>query len=221
VVLDRVAYSPSYLHDHMPDDELIKVIEDIDVTIKSMSYEGYDPETKEPLAINKVMSYYAPARVDLELPTEVVDYYRVFPEPNVSNLLVKDIQNNGIRNPVRLYTNGYRGVLRDGHHRLVVAKRSGITHMPVHVIPNWLEKTYISYSLPRLESLVSQWLENSLDFTHQSHNTSRVQLNKRITHIKCSCGAHWRESFHEPWQMVLGASSTVQATAPHAEPDQH
>jgi ParB-like nuclease family protein len=149
------------------------------------------------LALDRATNYHEPSRIDLELPTEVVDYYRVFPKPSVTTELVEDIALNGIKQPIRIYTNGSKGVLRDGHHRLVIAQQLGLSMLPVHLVPNWLEKTYVDYDLPELEPMVSNWLEERVDFTHQTHRTKRLELNKRLTQVSCSCGANWREVSRE------------------------
>lgn len=159
----------------------------------------------EPVDFGRVLSYFERPRIDLQLLTSLVDYYRVFDDPPVSEELVADIEAHGIREPLRIYTNGVTGVLRDGHHRLVAARRLELTSVPVHIVPNWLQRLYDGYPLPPLEPVVSTWLADNLDFTHRSHLQKRVECNKRLTQVVCSCGAHWREMSTEPWERVLGA----------------
>jgi hypothetical protein len=151
-----------------------------------------------------VKLYRAPARVDIELPTEVVDYYRVFPAPLVTNEFVDDIVVNGIENPIRIYTNGTKAVLRDGHHRLVAAQILGMDKMPVHIVPDWLQQTYVDYELPELEPRLTGWLKSHLDFTHQGHQAKRAEINKMVTKVYCSCGADWRETPDEQWEFIMG-----------------
>lgn len=158
------------------------------------------------LVVDRVKLYHAPARVDIELPTAVVDGYRVFDDPLVSEEFVEDIRANGIQNPIRIYTNGVKGVLRDGHHRLVVARRLGLKKMPVHVVPDWLQQTYPDYELPELDPRLIGWLRNNLDFTHRGHQAKRAQVNRCVTIVRCSCGADWREAPDEQWERIMGGS---------------
>lgn len=151
-----------------------------------------------------VKLYRAPARVDIGLPTGVVDYYRVFPNPDITDDFHADITSNGIKNPIRIYTNGTHAVLRDGHHRLVAAHKVGLKTMPVHIVPDWLQHTYADYNLPELEPLLANWLRDNLDFAHQGHQAKRAEVNKMVTQVFCSCGATWRETPDEQWERCLG-----------------
>lgn len=159
----------------------------------------------EPVNFATVLSYFERPRIDLHLMPELVDYYRVFGDPPVTDAFVADIERNGILEPLRIYTNGTTGVLRDGHHRLVAARRLGLSSVPVHIVPNWLQRLYDGFPLPELDPVVSTWLADNLDFTHQSHFQKRIQCNRRLSQVRCSCGAHWRELDVEPWEHVLGA----------------
>lgn len=181
-----------------------KIIDSIDVYVKSRSVLIGEP-CEGGVVIENASNYTAPARVDLQLPVDVVDYYRVFPNPSVSDSLTADIAANGIKNPLRIYTNGKQGVLRDGHHRLVVAKQLEMVTMDVHIVPNWLERTYIDYDLPPVEPILAEWLRDNLDFTHQGHQQRRTELNRRVTEAFCDCGAYWRENVREPWEHIMGA----------------
>jgi hypothetical protein len=84
----------------------------------------------------------------------------------------------------------------------VVARRLGIETLPVHLVPNWLVRVYDEYELPGLEPLVKAWLDENLDFSHRGHTMKRAELNHVSTQVYCSCGAHWRETLHEPWERV-------------------
>ncbi len=180
----------------------VQIIDNIDIYVTSLTYLGKGKDGGR-LEAKRVTNYFEPPRIDIELPTEIVDYYRVFPQPPISDELVKDIAAHGITNPLRIYTNGGQGVLRDGHHRLGVALQLGLDTMPVHLVPNWLGKTYFEYKLPRLEPLVEEWLRGNLDFAHEGHQNKRVDLNKRLTEVHCCCGARWRENVHEEWERIL------------------
>jgi hypothetical protein len=180
-----------------------KIIDSIDVYVKSRSVMVGEP-CNGGVVIEEVMNYTSPARIDLQLPVDVVDYYRVFPEPPVTEIFKQEIGEVGIQQPLRIYVNGRKGVLRDGHHRLKVAKDLGLDLLPVHVVPNWLERTYVDYELPDLEEHLTSWLADNLDFTHTGHKIRRTEANKRVTQAYCECGAHWRETKHEPWEHILG-----------------
>jgi hypothetical protein len=124
--------------------------------------------------------------------TPCVEHYRVFSRPTVSAEFISDIKVNGVTNQLRIYTNGRRAVLRDGHHRLVVAQQIGISFLPVHVIPDAL-RIYAGYSLAAVDSVLEEWLiENDDKFYHRGHRSCRQVLNSRLTRTICDCGAEWR-----------------------------
>jgi hypothetical protein len=47
--------------------------------------------------------------------------------------LTKDVAENGIREPLQITHEDGHGVLTEGNHRLIAAKRAGLTHVPVVV----------------------------------------------------------------------------------------
>lgn len=143
--------------------------------------------------VPRVVRYHDRPRVDLQLPLSVADHYRVFEEPDAPDSLQESVQDIGIRIPLRIYTNGARAVLRDGHHRLVVARRLGLETVPVQVVPNWLDRLYDAYELPEIEPLLAGWLEANPLFGHDGHDMVRTESNVRISSTVCSCGATWRE----------------------------
>ena len=131
----------------------MQIIDGIDVYATSISVT--DPDTGE--QITRPVRHEEDWHIDLELPTETVEYYRVFPDPKeISQELADDIAANGIQRPVRIYTNGTRGVLRDGHHRLAIAKSQGITRMSAQIVANLLNP--YTEDLPALEPAVKGWL---------------------------------------------------------------
>ena len=85
-----------------------KIIDALDVYLTSRSYEDIDDDGK-PMTVEAVTNYHEKERVDLELPTEVVAYYTVFPDPDVSELFAADVADRGILSPLRIYTDGTRG----------------------------------------------------------------------------------------------------------------
>lgn len=144
----------------------------------------------------KIFTYQETPRIDLKVPVEVMEYYRVFPQPVVDDALVADIVTNGIREPLRIITDGTRAVLRDGHHRLAAMRKKDITtSLPVHVVPNWLGNLYVDeFTPPDVEPVLGRWLANNEAFTHTGHNQISLATNERLRHVRCLCGANWRES---------------------------
>ncbi len=75
----------------------------------------------------------------LMLPTEVAHHYREYDRPRDENtrMLERVIGDQGIRQPLRISTDGSHAMLIEGNHRINVAHRLGISHVPVQV---YLEK---------------------------------------------------------------------------------
>lgn len=144
----------------------------------------------------KIFTYQETPRIDLKIPVEVMEYYRVFPQPTVTDDFVADV-GHGIREPLRIITDGDRAVLRDGHHRLAAMRKLRKTiSVPVHVVPNWLGNLYVDeYAPPGVEPVLARWLnENEDKFAHVEHTQELLEENTRLRHVGCSCGADWRES---------------------------
>jgi hypothetical protein len=143
----------------------------------------------------KIFTYQEPARIDLKIPVEVMEYYRVFGQPAITDAFVDDVR-HGIREPLRIVTDGSRAVLRDGHHRLAAVRRLGMTvALPVHVVPNWLGNLYVDeFAPPGVEPILKRWLADNETFVHTGHTQTELSTNDRCRHIACSCGADWRES---------------------------
>lgn len=143
----------------------------------------------------KIFTYQETPRIDIKLPVEIMEYYRVFPQPAITDEFVENIR-HGIREPLRIITDGTRAVLRDGHHRLAAQRREGIiTALPVHVVPNWLGNLYVGeFEPPDLESALGRWLDRNEAFTHTDHTQDEVTRNDRLRLVDCSCGATWREA---------------------------
>lgn len=143
---------------------------------------------------SRVLRYDDNPRVDLEMPVEIAEYYRVFEEPDVPDVLRESVARDGIISPLSIFTNGVKAVLRDGHHRLALARDTGMTTVPVQVIPNWLDRLYDTYRLPEVESVLRGWTEANPEFGHTGHETERTPCNLRLEQVVCSCGATWREA---------------------------
>jgi len=171
-----------------------QVIDGVDVYLKSAVAHIEGDEHTGPIEITRVVRFEQISRVDLELPTGVVDSYRVWKEPPVPQELLDDITAVGIREPLRLFTDGVHAVLRDGHHRLVVAKQLGLATLPVHVMPNHLGGVYDDVTLTPIDELLARWLEaNEFDFNHSSHTYHKAPMSPRAIQVACSCGASWWE----------------------------
>jgi hypothetical protein len=54
-------------------------------------------------------------------------------DPGYLDELTDDIKQNGVQEPLHITHENGRGVLTEGNHRLVAAKRLGMTHLPVVV----------------------------------------------------------------------------------------
>lgn len=143
----------------------------------------------------RILTYQEPARIDLKIPKDVMEFYRVFPQVTVTDEFVTDIRENGIREPLRIMTDGTRAVLRDGHHRLRAAQQTHLAAVPVHVVPNWLGNLYDdpAFAPPDVELCLFRWLKDNRSFLHVGHQQVEVGRNDRLIHFDCSCGATWRQ----------------------------
>lgn len=68
----------------------------------------------------------------LWLPTHVLDHYREH-DREPSEALQDSIFREGVKQPVRISTDGTHALLHEGNHRLAAAKSQGIRHLPVQV----------------------------------------------------------------------------------------
>jgi len=144
----------------------------------------------------KIFTYQETPRIDLKIPPDVLEYYRVFSSPAITEAFVDDVR-GGIREPLRIITDGDRAVLRDGHHRLAAIRKLKMSiALPVHVVPNWLGNLYVGVNEPPgVEPVLARWLNENEDvFTHVDHTQELLAENARLRHVGCSCGADWRES---------------------------
>lgn len=85
------------------------------------TYAGYDPASPP-----------EHLRPHLMLPTEIAHHYREYDRPYDEGL-GRVIADQGIRQPLRISTDGTHAIMHEGNHRLEVAKRLGISHVPVQV----------------------------------------------------------------------------------------
>ena len=71
-------------------------------------------------------------RPHLMLPIGSAHHYREYDRP-YDDVLGQVIADQGIRQPLRISTDGTHATMHEGNHRLEVAKRLGLTHVPVQV----------------------------------------------------------------------------------------
>ena len=102
----------------------------------------------------------------LMLPTDIAHHYREFDRPDDENtqMLKRVIGDQGIRQPLKISTDGTHALMIEGNHRLNVARQLGMSHVPVQV---FMEKpgevmTNESYSKPvPLEPHLGDWIDQN------------------------------------------------------------
>jgi hypothetical protein len=137
----------------------------------------------------RVYAYHEEPVCHLKLPTEVVEYYRGFPSRGVEDDLLALVRHDGILTPLAIYTNGDIGYLGDGHHRLAVAQRLGITEMPIQVIPDKM-RWYPPLGARNLEHVLYSWAAHHP--WHSGHHQECTAIRKAYL-MRCDCGAYWKE----------------------------
>jgi hypothetical protein len=135
-----------------------------------------------------VYAYHEDPVCHLKLPTDVVEYYRGFEGRHVEQPLLVDIRKHGILTPLLIYTNGNMGYLGDGHHRLAVAHRLGITELPIQVIPDKI-RWYPPRGVRNLEHVLFSWVAHHP--WHEGHRQERIPIKKAYV-VRCDCKAHWK-----------------------------
>lgn len=99
----------------------------------------------------------------LMLPTDIAHHYREYDRPDDENtqMLKRVIGDQGIRQPLKISTDGTHAMMIEGNHRLNVARQLGLSHVPVQV---FLEKpgevmTNSESSMPvPLEPHLGDWI---------------------------------------------------------------
>lgn len=103
----------------------------------------------------------------LMLPTDIAHHYREYDRPvddENTAMLTRVIADQGIRQPLRISTDGTHAILHEGNHRLSVARQLGMSHVPVQVT---LEKpgeimTNSADSRPvPLEPVLREWVKQN------------------------------------------------------------
>lgn len=153
--------------------------------------------SSEPLLPSRTWAYYegnqAPHRY---LPVEVVDHYRCWPEAEADEALTESVVSTGMTTPIIIYSDGLKGVLGDGQHRLAVAKELHWPEVPVQVIPDRLEvPTGIDMTRDHLrpaEPMVLDVLDLLVRKHMRSLHSVRTYAEEHTVHVFCSCGAQWK-----------------------------
>lgn len=158
--------------------------------------------------IQGTYAYYpASNKFDLKVDVSVMEKYAVEPAPRtlaIDPILEQDIQQNGIKFPLKVYTNGIMGTIGDGNQRLRIAKKLGIKKVPVQLIPDNFRRlaTRNVSGHTALDPVLSEWVEKNL-WAHENHEVSRhvigggnsgsaIRPNKYVKCV-CSCKATWKE----------------------------
>ena len=85
--------------------------------------------------MREVYKDLAPKAYDVMIPTHVLDHYREYSHP-YDHKLEEIIREQGIREPVRISTNGTHAIISEGNHRLDIAQKLGIPAVPARVYVN-------------------------------------------------------------------------------------
>jgi len=153
------------------------------------------PNPQERLDPGVVWAYHDPHHAVSELRTELVDSYRCWPRATVSRELLSNIEADGIRQPLVIYSNGSHGVLGEGNHRLQAAFELGLGHVPVVVVPDRLvlPEGMDAQHLRPLDPTVSLMtaMVARLHWTTGGHALSTITVGPTV-HAFCSCGAQWK-----------------------------
>jgi hypothetical protein len=136
-----------------------------------------------------VYAYHEAPICHLKLPIKVAEYYRGFPERAVEQPMLVDVRKHGILTPLQIYTNGHVGYLGDGHRRLNVAQKLGLTELPIQIMPDM-----IRWSPPLgvhdLEPVLYSWVLHHP--WHAGHHQERIAIKKAYL-MRCDCGSYWRQ----------------------------
>jgi hypothetical protein len=145
-------------------------------------------------------------KADLKVDTDIISKYEVGPLPHsraIDPNLEQDIKINGIKRPLKIYTNGLVATLGDGNQRIRIARKLGIKKVPVQIVPDNFRRS-ATRSLgghPRLAPVLVEWVEKNL-WAHEEHRVTRHVIGggvggsikaNRFARCKCSCGAYWKE----------------------------
>lgn len=168
-----------------------------------------DHPSAEPLIPTRTWGYHDPRQHPDYLPVDLVDYYRCWPCAQPLNAFVEAVRVNGITSPLVIYSDGFRGLLGEGNHRLAAAKEIGLSMVPVVVIPDRLllpqgmDVSHLSQIDPEVSRLtaVATRRHHGVHPGRESVVAHRHQLsthtNAETVYVFCACGAYWRRPDHE------------------------
>ena len=106
-------------------------------------------------------------KAHVHVPTEILDHYREYDRPTddpQSQVLEKILREHGnqIRQPLIISTDGSHASLIEGNHRLALAKKLGIPHLPVKVYYD--KRVNINEGTPvPLEPWLKDWVGKNKD----------------------------------------------------------
>ena len=100
------------------------------------------------------------------MPTKLADYYKEYDrdtEDEQSQVLERAIREHGkIRQPMLISTDGTHALLHEGNHRLALAKKLGISHVPIRVQYN--QEVRVNEGRPvLLDPTLKAWAEKNKD----------------------------------------------------------
>jgi ParB-like nuclease domain len=134
-------------------------------------------------AVARIVSTYAyhPANnnPDLVIPTEAVEHYNYErPGPLRGNFspLRHSLATEGVLSPLVIATDGQWGTLRDGNHRLRLAKELGIVELPVQIVPDNMRRISMKFGRAVLENHVLSWIPENL-WVHTTHEIIRRRVS--------------------------------------------
>jgi hypothetical protein len=156
------------------------------------------PAPAERLDPSLIWAYTEPIHHQRTLEIELVDHYRCWPKAQISQSLYEDVGENGITQPLVIYSNGSHGLLGEGNHRLAVAAGLGMTQVPVVVVPDRLvlPKGMGPEHLRTLEPEVAAMTAAAARrhwASMQTHALSTLTIGTTV-HVFCACGAYWKRS---------------------------
>lgn len=154
------------------------------------------PDPEERLDPGVVWSYHDPNHKVGELSLDLVDSYRCWPRATVSREFIADVEADGIRQPLVIYSTGSWGLLGEGNHRLAAARELGLCTVPVVVVPDRLVLPKGMDPLKQLRlldptvSLMTAMVAR-LHWATDGHALSTITVGPTV-HVFCSCGAQWK-----------------------------
>lgn len=143
--------------------------------IKSWSYDTEPPKADPPIpGVPKGYEKYYKGCQSCEdkytphmmMPTRIADYYKEYDrdtEEAQSRALEKVIREHGkIRQPLLISTDGTHAIMHEGNHRLALAKKLGMSHVPIRVSLDKEVKVNEGMPVP-MEPFLKDWVTKNRD----------------------------------------------------------